>query len=294
MKLQGIYPALATPFDADGNVYEEKILHNIRKLNQIALAGYTVCGSTGETPLMNFDERLQVLDCVRQASADGKTLIAGIGFESVRETVRMANKAAELGYHFGLTLTPHYYKNQIQRPEVQALFFRAVADQSRLPVLLYNMPGATGYDLPVDSIAELSHHPNIVGMKDSSGNLDKIKETVKAVKPGFQVLSGSGANFGVALELGAVGGVLAIANAVPYACVTIWEAFRTREHDAAHDWQNRLAVPARLVPTKYGIAGLKYAMDLKGYYGGPPRLPLMLPSPEAKREIERALEDLPS
>jgi len=294
MKLQGIYPALTTCFDDDGNVYKEKILNNIRKLNNIALNGYLVCGSTGEAPLMNSKERAEVLDCVREASAEGKVLIAGVGAEGVRESVRIANGAAEIGYHAGLALSPHYYKSQMHRPDVQLLYYRALADQSKLPILIYNMPAVTGYDLPFEVLAELSHHPNIIGMKDSSGNVEKMKGTVQEVKPGFQVLSGSGLTFGEALELGAAGAILAIANAVPYACVTVWEAFRTRQIEAARDWQNRLLPAAKIIPAKYGIAGLKHAMDLKGYYGGPPRLPLMPPSPGARTEIEQALDGINS
>jgi 4-hydroxy-2-oxoglutarate aldolase len=294
MRLQGIFPALTTCFDHEGKLYKTKILHNVSKLNQIALSGYAVCGSTGETPLMNTAERIQVMEWVREASADGKTLIAGVGAESVRETVCLANRAAEAGYQAALVLTPHYYRNQMQRPEIQALYFRAVADQSKLPVLLYNVPSVTGYDLPVETVAELSHHPNITGMKDSSGDMQKLSELVKAVKPGFQVLTGSGPKLSEALDLGARGGILAIANALPYACVTIWEAFRRRENEAARDWQGRILKASQLVPAKHGVAGLKYAMDLNGYYGGPPRLPLAPPSAEARSEIEAAFEGLRS
>jgi 4-hydroxy-2-oxoglutarate aldolase len=294
MKLQGIFPALTSCFNSDGDLYKAKILHNIEKLNQIGLSGYVVCGSTGETPLLSIDERIQLMECVRQASAEGKTLIAGVGAESVHETIRVANRAAEMGFHAALTLTPFYYRNQMHRPETQMLFFRAVADRSKLPVLLYNIPQVTGYDLPVDTIAELSHHPNIIGMKDSSGNVEKLNETVRAAKPGFQVLSGAGVNFYEALRVGATGAILAIANALPYACVTIWEAFRTREFEAGKDWQERITPASRLIATKYGIPGLKHAMELNGYYGGPPRLPFLPPSAEAKAEIEQAFEGLRS
>jgi 4-hydroxy-2-oxoglutarate aldolase len=180
----------------------------------------------------------------------------------------------------------------MHRPETQLVYFRTVADQSKLPVLIYNMPAVTGYDLPVDTIAALSHHPNIIGMKDSSGNLDKLKETHKSVKPGFQILSGSGLNFGAALEAGATGAILAVANAIPYACQTVWEAFRMRQDEAARDWQTRIAAPAKLLPAQYGVAGLKYAMELNGYYGGPPRLPLLPPSAAIRAEIETALHGL--
>jgi len=294
MKLQGIFPALTSSFDHQGTLYKAKVFHNIEKLNQIALSGYVVCGSTGETPLLSVPERLQLMEWVRAASTEGKILIAGVGAESVYETVYIANCAAELGYHAALALTPFYYRNQMHRPDTQALYFRSVADRSKIPVLIYNIPQVTGYDVPVDIVAELSHHPNIAGMKDSSGNLERMKEVCRAVKPGFQTLSGSGLNFSQALQLGASGAILAIANPLPYACVTIWEAFRTREQEAVDDWQNRITPPGRLIATKHGIPGLKYAMDLNGYYGGPPRLPLIPPSAEAKAEIEAAFDGLRS
>ncbi len=294
MKLQGIFPALTTPFDEEGSLYREKILFNVRKLNEVALSGYLACGSTGETPLMSLDERLQLLDCVAEAAGPGKVLLAGLASESVREAVRVSNAAAEMGYHAALALTPFYYRSQMQRPDSQMLFFRALADQSKLPVLIYNMPGVTGYDMPVEVLAELSHHPNIIGMKDSSGDVEKLRQTHAAVKPGFQILSGSGVTFGGALEAGATGAILAVANAIPYACQTVWEAFRMRQQEAARDWQQRILIPAKLIPAKYGVAGLKYAMELNGYYGGLPRLPLLPPSAEVRTEIEKAFDGLKS
>lgn len=294
MKLPGIFPALTASFDHEGNLYKAKVFHNIEKLNHIPLTGYVVCGSTGETPLLSVNERIQLMEWVRDASAEGKTLIAGVGAESVQETVQIANRAADLGFHAALALTPFYYRNQMHRPDTQALFFRSVADRSKLPVLLYNIPQVTGYDLPVDTIAALSLHPNIAGMKDSSGNVEKLAEVVRTARPGFQVLSGSGVTFCEALEAGASGAILAIANPLPYACVTVWEAFRTREHEAARDWQSRIATASRLIASRHGISGLKYAMDLNGYYGGPPRLPLVPPSAQAKTEIEDAFNGLRS
>ncbi len=294
MKLNGIFPALTTCFDHEGNLYKTKILHNVSKLNQIGLSGYVVCGSTGETPLLSTEERIQVMEWVREASTEGKTLIAGVGCESVHETLLMAKRAAQAGYHAALVLTPHYYVNQMHQPGTQALYFRAVADRSPLPVLIYNIPMVTGCDLSIETIAELSQHPNITGMKDSSGNMEKLAQLVRAVKPGFQLLTGSGAKLAEALEIGAAGAILAIADALPYACVTIWEAFRRRENDAARDWQARILGASELVPMKYGIGGLKHAMDLNGYYGGPPRLPLLPPSPEARSEIEGVFDGLRS
>jgi 4-hydroxy-2-oxoglutarate aldolase len=131
-------------------------------------------------------------------------------------------------------------------------------------------------------------------MKDSSGNLERMEQVCRAVQPGFQTLSGSGLNFPQALKLGASGAILAIANPLPYVCVTIWEAFRTREQEAVEDWQNRIIPAGRLIATRYGIPGLKYAMDLNGYYGGPPRLPMIPTSAEGKAELEAAFDGLRS
>jgi 4-hydroxy-2-oxoglutarate aldolase len=292
MKLQGIFPALATCFDHQGGLYKAKVLHNVEKLNQIGLTGYTVCGSTAETPLLSVDERLQLMEWVKQAATEGKTLIAGVGAESVYETVKIANRAADIGFHYALALTPFYYRGQMHRPDTQMLYFRALADQSKIPVLIYNIPQVTGYMLPVETVAELSHHPNIAGMKDSSGDNERMKLVVAAAKPGFQVFSGSGTGFGEALQAGAAGAILAIANALPYACVTVWEAFRTREFEAADDWMSRIIPPSKLIASKHGIPGLKHAMDLNGYYGGPPRLPFVPPAADAKAEIETVFDGL--
>jgi 4-hydroxy-2-oxoglutarate aldolase len=294
LKLQGVFPPITTPFDYAGNLYRAKVVHNITRLNNVALAGYVVCGSTGESPLLSTEERLQMFEWVREATAPGKILIAGTASEGVRETVADVNRAAEIGYDGALVLGPRYYRNLMHRPDTQLLFYRSIADQSKIPILIYNFPNVTGYDLPVDTIAALAEHPNIVGMKDSSGNVDKLAQTVEAVPKKFQVLSGSGTTFWPALRAGAAGGILAFANCAPYACVTIWEAFRTREYEAAEDWQNRSFLAAKLVTATYGIPGLKHAMDVNGFYGGPPRLPLAPPTQEARTEIEEALEGIKS
>jgi 4-hydroxy-2-oxoglutarate aldolase len=294
LKLQGTFVPLTTPFDASGELYRAMQLENVKRLNRVALNGYIVTGSTGETALLSTEERIRTYEWVREARAEGRLLIAGTASEGVRETVNIVNRAADIGYDAALVLGPRYYRNLMHRPETQALFYRAIADQVKIPVLLYNFPNVTGYDLPVETITALAEHPNIIGMKDSSGNVEKLAATVKAVSREFQVLSGSGTTFWPALKAGAAGGILAFANCAPYACVTIWEAFRTREYEAAEDWQNRIQLAAKLVTATYGIPGLKYAMDLNGYYGGPPRLPLVPASPEAKSEIEKSLDGIRS
>ncbi len=292
MKLQGIFPPITTPFDHEGNIYAAKVRHNIEKWNRTALAGYVVTGSTGESVLLTAEEKIQIWEMVAGHAAPGKLLIAGTGVESVRETVALTNRAAELGYQAALVKTPHYYKNLLTRPEAQLLYYRAVADQSRIPVIIYNFPQATALDIPAAAVVELSHHPNIIGIKESSGNMEKVMQILREARPGFQVTVGSAPTLWPSLLMGATGAILAFANAAPYACIAIWEAHRMREEEAGRDWQNRIARAAVLVTTRHGIPGLKHAMDLNGYYGGPPRLPLSVPAPEARREIEEAFQDL--
>jgi 4-hydroxy-2-oxoglutarate aldolase len=292
MKLQGIFPPIATPFDHNGDIYPAKVRHNVEKWNKTALSGYVVMGSTGESVMLTTDEKTAMWELVAQWAAPGKLLIAGTGVESVRETVSLTNRAAEMGYNAALVRTPHYYKNLLNRAEAQELFFRAVADQSRIPVIVYNFPQTTGVDIAVEAVVALSEHPNVIGIKDSSGNLAKLMQTIREARAGFQVLVGSAATLWPSLLMGACGGILAYANAAPYSTIAIWEAYRTREDAAGLDWQNRIGHAAALVTAKHGIPGLKYAMDLNGYYGGPPRLPLCVPGEAAKREIEEAFRDL--
>jgi 4-hydroxy-2-oxoglutarate aldolase len=293
VKLQGIFPPITTPFDYKGDLYKVKLQHNVSKWNLAALSGYVVCGSTGESVLLTAEEKVQVWEWAAESAAPERLLIAGTGAESVRETVALTNRAAAIGYHAALVRTPSYYRSLLDNAAAQALYFRAVADQAKVPVLIYNFPGVTGLDIAAETVAALSEHPNIVGVKESSGNVDKIARMVRESKPGFQVLVGSARAFLASLDAGAAGGVLAFADAAPYATIAIWEAFRAREREAAGDWQNRICHAVALTD-RLGVPGLKHAMDCNGYYGGPPRLPLIVPSPAAKREIEEAFKDLKS
>lgn len=292
MRLQGIFPPITTPFDHDGNLYPAKLKYNIDKWNRMGLAGYVVGGSTGESVMLTPDEKFKIWRLAAEAASPDKLLIAGTGVESVRETVDLTNRAAVIGYKAAMVRTPHYYKNLLNNVSAQVLYFRAVADSAKIPILIYNWPQATGVDIAPEAVAALSEHPNIIAIKESSGSLEKVMQMLREVKPGFQVLVGSAPTLWPSLAVGAVGAVLAFANAAPYATITVWEAHRTRDTEAAQDWQNRIGRAAYLVTTKYGIPGLKYAMDLNGYYGGAPRLPLTAVSEAAKREIEQAFDGL--
>ncbi len=291
-KLQGILPPIATPFDHRGELYKVKVQHNVEKWNRTGLAGYVVCGSTGESVYLSTEEKLLMWEWVAEYAASDKILICGTGMESVRETVALTNAAAERGYKAAMVRTPHYYKNLVHKMDTQILYFRAVADQIKIPLVIYNWPQVTGVDLSPEAVATLSHHPNIFAIKESSVSLEKCIQMIQEVQPGFQVLTGSAPILAPSLAIGCAGAVLAFANAAPFTTVSIWEAHRTRDFAAAMDWQRRILRAAQLVTVKYGVPGLKYAMDLNGYYGGPPRLPLTAITPEAKQEIEQAFAGL--
>jgi 4-hydroxy-2-oxoglutarate aldolase len=292
MKLTGIFPPITTPFDHAGDIYVSKVQHNVEKWNRTALSGYVVMGSTGESVMLAAEEKITMWELVAKHASSEKALIAGTGVESVRETVSLTNRAAEMGYKAAMVRTPHYYKNLINRADALALYYRAVADQAKIPLIIYNWPQATGVDIPVEAVAAISEHPNVIAIKESSGNLEKVMSLLREVKHGFQVLVGSAPTLWPSLLMGACGAILAYANAAPYSVIAIWEAFRQRDDAAGLDWQNRIGRASALVTTKYGVPGLKHAMDLNGYYGGPPRLPLCVPTPEAKREIEAAFANL--
>lgn len=289
MKLTGIFAAVATPFDHEGALYKTKVQHNFDRWNQTSLSGYVIASASGEGVLLSPDERCELWELSAKAAGPGKLLIADASEESVRGSVALAERAAAAGFHAVMCGVPHFYK---YGPDTQALYFRSVADRSALPVILHNAPQATGVDLEPETAGLLAQHPNIVGIVETGTPAITFRQIIEAAGRDFAVLAGTASSVLEALEAGAQGAVLPIASAAPYAAIALWEAFRTRENEAARDWQQRLAHPSILVTDLYGIAGLKHAMNGNGFYGGPPRLPLAGLSPQAKLEIEAAFRDL--
>jgi 4-hydroxy-2-oxoglutarate aldolase len=288
MKLQGIFVDTTTPFDYTGDLYRIKIEHNIAKWNRTSVSGYVVGGFTGEGALLSAEEKAELWRLTSASAGAEKALIAGVDAAGVREAAAQINRAAEHGFVAALVETTCYDK-RLGLAETQLLYFRSVADRASIPVLISNRPGATGVDLSVETLLALSSHPNICGVVDHSGDCGRIQRL-----GGFAVVCGVERVLWNALKSGAQGAVLSFANAAPYAAIALWEAYRTREEEAGLDWQGRIAPPAELVSARYGIPGLKHAMDLNGYYGGPPRLPLTTPGPKEKLEIEDAFADLKS
>jgi 4-hydroxy-2-oxoglutarate aldolase len=284
VSISGVLAPICTPFEENGEIYHDALRRNIARYNRTGLKGFVVAGSTGEAPLLSRDERRKLFQTVRQAAVDS-LLVAGTGTESVRETLALIHDAADLDYDAALVLTPHYYRGQMARPETQTAFFRAVADSSPLPVLIYNIPQMTGIDLPLDVVVQLSEHPNIIGIKESSPDLDKIGKLTSGLPATFDVLVGASPKFHESLCLGAEGGILAIANAAPRSTRLIYERYESGDVPGSLALQRQIAEAAG-VGARYGIQGLKYAMDLKGYFGGESRPPLLPLDAQQKMEIE--------
>ncbi len=284
VSISGIFPALVTPFDAAGEVSLSAVKHNIALYNRTSVAGFVVLGSTGEAVMLSREEADSILVAAQEVAATGKVLIAGTGAESTVETIARTKRAATLGYHVALVKTPYYYK-PAYRPETYLQHYRAVADASPIPVLLYSVPQFTGITLETPEILRLSEHPNIIGIKDSSGVIQRVAEVVGGASPEFLVLTGGAAVIYPALAVGARGAILALASALPEKCTEVFELFVNGKHEVARRLQLQLAAASKQIVSEAGIAGVKFAMDLRGYQGGVPRLPLLSLPEEKKRQI---------
>jgi 4-hydroxy-2-oxoglutarate aldolase len=279
MDLSGIYPALTTPFAADGSVSTSDLKHNIERYNRTGLAGYAVMGSTGETVLLSHGEWERVLIAVKESAAADKRLIAGTGMESTQDTIHRTKVAAELGYHAALVKTPHYYK-PVYKPDLLITHYRRVADESPIPVLLYSVPQFTGITMEAPEVAVLAQHPNIIGIKESSGHVQRVAEMVAATPSTFAVLTGGGGVVLPSVIVGAKGAILAAASALPDRYVELYDLTRRGQLEKARELQLALLQISKVFGSEAGIAGIKFVMDQRGYRGGLPRPPL-LPIPEA-------------
>lgn len=291
MDVSGIFPALTTPFDSSDAVSTADIRHNIHLFNQTAISGFVALGSTGEAVMLSPDEADSVLAAVKDSAAPGKLLIAGTGAESTAETIARARRAVTFGFRVALVKTPYYYKS-FYRPEVLIQHYRAVADASPIPVLLYSVPQFTGISLETSEILALSAHPNIIGIKDSSGVIQRVAEVVAGAPASFQVLTGGAAVIYPAMAVGAHGAILALANALPEKCAQLYELVRSGHHHEAQQLQLQLARASKRIVSEGGIAGIKFAMSLRGYHGGLPRLPLPPLAEDKKRLICDLISEL--
>jgi len=381
MLMEGVFAAISTPFYSDERIYFRKIEANVAHYSRSLLAGLVVLGSTGEAVSLNDAESRDVLRAAAQAAAPEKILIAGVGRESVRGAVALAEAAAELNYDAVLLRPPTYYAANLPAPAMLN-YFDSIADRSPLPVILYNIPKCVPYQIPIELIAELAHHPNIVAIKDSSGSVDRIRAAVVATRNapkrtvpvtqifeavtarmlsapseppasfvsaaslagaakeklvalkghdfsravnaaesigplgperrrlavqteatasppktrtrevGFQVLCGSASTLLESLQDGAVGGILGFAACAPQACQEIYLAWKDHDPALAAEKQNRILAANQRIVGDLGIAGIKYACDFNGYYGGRPRAPLLGLTADEKAETEQLLREI--
>jgi len=291
MKLHGIFAPLITPFDADGNVALGEVRNNVTLYNKTKLAGYVPNGSTSESVLLRWEEVYKVWEAVRDAAAPEKLLIAGTGAESTAETVEHTNRAAKIGYAVALVRTPSFYKPSIDDHMLAEHYLR-VADAARIPVMVYSVPVFTHVTVGASLIERVGKHPNIIGMKDSSGDMKGIAAIIAAAPKGFQTLTGAASSLYEALQLGAVGAILGLADVFPDLCAEIYEAAEAGDRAKAQTLAQKLVIPSKMLLMDYGIAGLKYAMERLGFYGGLPRLPLLGVSDAGKVEIEAMLANL--
>lgn len=349
MLIEGVFAAVPTPFYSDERLYLRKMEANIARYSRSLLSGMLLLGSTGEAVALSDEESVEILRVAAEAAAPEKVLIAGVGRESVKATVELAEAAARLKYDAVLVKAPTYYATQLT-PRAILQFFGAVADRSPLPVMLYNIPRCVPYDIPVDVIAELAQHTNIIGIKDSSGNLEKLHEVILATKDvakrsvtvtpvfeavtqrmvlakseasanfvsagdlsggialasappiipiktrsrevGFQVLTGAAGILLNALEAGASGGILGFAACAPQACQEVYLAWKDHDLKLAQEKQQRIAGPGKRIVGELGIAGVKYACDFNGYYGGNARMPLVGLTAVERSEIESLLQQI--
>lgn len=288
LNLQGIFPPIPTPFIREKVAYD-KLAFNVKKWNKTKIKGFVVLGSNGEYVYLSEEEKRKVVKTVIKEAAKDKLIIVGTGCESTRETIRLSKDCAQLGADAALVVTPSYYGSKMN---VKNLInhYTTVADNSPLPILLYNVPKFTHINLGVEIVSKLSKHPNIIGIKDSSGNVNQLGEYLNNVDKNFTVLVGTAGALLGALTLGCGGGVLALANIAPNSCVKICDLVQKNKFKEARELQLKMIPINKAITTNYGISGLKAALDMLDYFGGEPKLPL-LPATEAeKREIRKILK----
>eukprot|EP01121_Diplochlamys_sp_Union-15-3_P018161 TRINITY_DN6564_c0_g1_i1.p1 TRINITY_DN6564_c0_g1~~TRINITY_DN6564_c0_g1_i1.p1 ORF type:complete len:346 (+),score=44.21 TRINITY_DN6564_c0_g1_i1:58-1095(+) len=276
--LGGVYAAVPTPFKQNGDMDLEGLKGMVKRMNSSQLNGIVVLGSTGEFPLLSTEERINIMNefvkCI-DPKTQTKKLFAGVGTCSLKETIMLAKEAGRLGYHAVMVVTPYYYVNKMNSPKVLEEYFANIANSVDLPVILYNIPSACGVNIPVEVVSSLSKHPNIVGIKDSSGNVMQCVQYVQSTKgTNFEVLAGSGSLLLAYLMSGATGGILGVANVAPKHCVKLYESFMQGKFNEAREIQEALVSLNQAVTMGYGIPGLKVLLNHIGLQAGIPRSPL--------------------
>ncbi len=289
-KLNGILLPATTPFVGDEGVDLPSFRSNLLKWRHTGIKGLVLLGSTGERVHLDEREYLQVIKVGRAELPPNLALIVGAGQQSTLGTINEINSAAKAGADCVLVITPHFYRSAITQ-ETLISYYTAVADASPVPVLLYSNRALTGIKIEPETVARLSEHPNVIGVKDSSNDMEGFCETVRLSPADFAVMTGNGTVLLDALRAGATGGILAVGCAVPEICLEIFRAFNAGEDELAGLLHSKLTPLAVAVTTRFGIGGLKAALDLAGYHGGAVRAPLRAPDESARAEIAGLLAE---
>ncbi|MCB8815162.1 4-hydroxy-tetrahydrodipicolinate synthase [Desulfosporosinus shakirovi] len=287
-ELKGVYAPIPTPF-VDGEIAYDKLERNLEYWLDSKLEGLVVLGSNGEFVLLSSEEKIQLIKFVCQKAKGRKSVIAGTGAESTAETIFSSQQAAAVGADAVLVVTPNYYKGAMS-DKALIRFYLDVAEASTAPVILYNMPGNTGINLSPKVVAELAQHPNIIGIKDSGGNIVQITEVIRNTPSDFSVFAGSASFLYASLALGAKGGTLALANVFPNECAEVQALFEAGKWEESKALQLKLMESNTAVTARFGIAGLKAALDMLGYFGGDPRLPLLPIGGVEKADLKEILK----
>jgi 4-hydroxy-2-oxoglutarate aldolase len=283
LKLEGIVPPITTPFK-DEELDLETLKADFELWNRFDLSGYLVLGSNGENVFLSDQEKDRVVATAREMIPADRFMMVGTGEQSTRATVEATKRAADLGADCALVVTPFYFKGQMSPDRFKAHYYR-VAEESPIPTLLYNVPPMTGVNMPGDLVAEMAGHDNIVGVKDSSGNIDQLADILRLSPEGFKVFVGSAPVLYPALCLGADGGILAVANVAPEVCIRIYQAFLAGDPGTALELQQKMTPLAKMVTARWGVGGLKAAMELAGYPPCGVRSPLAMPTEAQVLEI---------
>ncbi len=285
----GVFLPVPTPFDpVEGEVSAIGFRDNLRRWLSCGIAGVVVGGSTGEAPLLEEGELVRLVEWAGGLVDGERLLIAGTGAESTRAAVRRTRAAADAGADAVMVRAPSYYQPAMT-PAVLRAYYEAVAEASRVPVLVYHVPQFVPVEMAPEFVASLGRHPNIAGVKESSGNLKVLGALLDAAPEGFSVLVGSGAKLYAGLEIGAAGGVVAVGCLAPEATCEIYAFFKEGDSASAGRRQTRVAPLHQKIVAGLGVPGIKYALDLLGYAGGPPRPPLLPLSPEGCRIVREEL-----
>jgi len=271
-KLNGIFPPLVTPFEKN-EISFEKLKRNLSLLEKSGLSGYVVLGSNGESAFLTRKEKIEIISFVRINTDKEKLLIAGTGSDSIKETISLTNEAADNGADFALVITPSFFKNEMNG-RILFNYYSTVADNVKIPVIIYNVPKFTNVMIETETVIKLSEEPNITGLKDSTENVSRLSEIISSTDKSFKCLSGTASVLLPSLSAGAAGGILALANVAPEKCLSIYDLYINGNFVEALNLQNKLIPVNKAITSKYGVAGLKAAMDFVGFEGGVPGMPL--------------------